>query len=81
MLMLPQDRDRLFAMTEAGTRHALGFCHGPDTAGRCPSFVPGQPLPCAGRRVVPMRGTVADGLPFRVTAWADGRCPLAWLDA
>jgi hypothetical protein len=80
MLMLPQEHDRLFAVTEAETRHALGFCSGPDATGRCPSFVPGQPLPCLGRRVIPMRGTVADGLPFRVTRGVNGLCPLAWLD-
>ncbi len=78
--MMPPDRDRLFAMTEGAKRHALDFCHGPDAEGRCPSLVPGQPLPCAGRRVVPMRGTLADGLPFRVSGGEDGRCPLAWLD-
>jgi hypothetical protein len=81
MLMLPQEYDRLFAMTEWETRHALAFCSGPSAHGGCPSFVPGQPLPCAGRRVIPMRGTIADGLPFRVTGTGDGRCPLAGLDS
>jgi hypothetical protein len=72
--------DRLFAVVDPRTRHTTGFCAGPRPAGECPRQVAGQPLPCAGHRVIPLSRTQADGLPFMVDAEASGRCPLAWLD-
>ena len=71
--------DRLFLLLDPQTRRVIDLCTGPSLSGDCPSFVGGQPLPCQGYRVVPLRRTTANGLPFLV-GHADGtRCPMAWL--
>jgi hypothetical protein len=71
--------DRLFLMTDPATHKVVSMCTGPDADGRCPRASE-PPYDCVGLRVVPAAGSGADGLPFTVTASADGRCPLAWLD-
>jgi hypothetical protein len=70
--------DRLFSLVDPFTRHQIALCTGPDEHGMCPSAHEGQP-PCAGLRVVPQRGTPANGLPFTVSGDSSGRCPLAWV--
>ena len=70
--------DRLFSLVDPITRHQIALCTGPDQDGMCPSAHEGQP-PCAGLRVVPLRGTPANGLPFTVSGGTPGRCPLAWV--
>jgi len=70
--------DRLFSLVDPVTRHQIALCTGPDEHGACPSAHGGLP-PCAGLRVVPLRGTPANGLPFTVSGASSGRCPLAWV--
>lgn len=77
----PAEPDRLFALVDRHSRKAVAFCSGPGPSGECPNFVPGQPLPCEGHRVIPMRRTRADGLPFLVEPAEGNRCPLAWVDS
>jgi len=72
--------DRLFLLLDPQTRRVIDLCTGPSPSGDCPSFVGGQPLPCEGYRVVPMRRTSANGLPFLVAHSEGTRCPLAWVD-
>ena len=71
--------DRLFLLLDPQTRRVIDLCTGPSPSGDCPSFVGGQPLPCDGSRVVPLRRTSANGLPFLVAHSEGTRCPMAWL--
>jgi hypothetical protein len=73
--------DRLFLILDPRSRRVAGICTGPGPDGRCKSFVPDQEPPCAGHRVVPLRQTAANGLPFFVSFHEGDHCPLAWLDA
>ena len=73
--------DRLFLMLDPRTRRVVDLCTGPAESGDCPSYVAGQPLPCEGYRVVPLRQTSANGLPFLVGLCEGTRCPLAWVNA
>ena len=72
--------DRLFLLLDPHTRRVVDICTGPTATGDCPAYVAGQPLTCAGVRVVPLRRTSANGLPFLVDEGEGPRCPLAWLD-
>jgi len=81
MRSTPAGRNRLFALVDPRTRHTIGFCAGPGPSGECPSFVAGQPIPCEGYRLVPMKGTSVNGLPFLAKACEGDRCPLAWVDS
>ena len=72
--------DRLFLLLDPHTRRVVDLCTGPTAAGDCPAYVAGQPLTCAGFRVVPVRQTSANGLPFLVDDSEGPRCPLAWID-
>lgn len=75
-----QRPDRLFAIVDGQDRSLLDLCTGPDDEGHCARRAPGA-VPCAAARVVPLRGTRADGLPFSVPADAMGpTCPMAWVD-
>lgn len=72
--------DRLFAIVGREDGKLVNLCAGPSPDGRCPRTDAGQ-LPCAGARVMPLRGTIADGLPFSVAAGQQGpRCALDWVD-
>jgi hypothetical protein len=73
--------DRLFLLLDPQTRRVVDLCTGPAATGDCPSYVAGQPLPCEGFRVVPLRQTSANGLPFLVGHCEGAHCPLAWIDA
>lgn len=71
--------DRLFAIVSGPDREIENLCPGPTPDGRCPKADAGR-VPCAGARVVPLRGTHANGLPFSVPADASApRCPLDWV--
>jgi hypothetical protein len=72
--------DRLFLLLDPHTRRVADICTGPTATGDCPAYLAGQPLTCAGFRVVPIRQTSANGLPFLVDESEGPRCPLAWLD-
>jgi hypothetical protein len=72
--------DRLFLLLDPHTRRVVDICTGPNATGDCPAYLAGQPLTCAGLRVVPLRHTPANGLPFLVDECAGPPCPLAWLD-
>jgi hypothetical protein len=72
--------DRLFLLLDPRTRRVVDICTGPTATGDCRAYVAGQPLTCAGFRVVPLRRTSANGLPFLVDECDGPRCPLAWLD-
>ena len=71
--------DRLFLLLDPHTRRVVDLCTGPTPSGDCPSHVAGQRLTCAGYRVVPLRRTSANGLPFLVAHSEGTRCPLAWV--
>lgn len=72
--------DRLFAIVSGQDGKLVNLCPGPFQDGDCSRAETG-PVPCAGARVVPLRGTVADGLPFSVAVDASApRCPLEWVD-
>ncbi|MGD0833965.1 MAG: hypothetical protein ABSA40_05995 [Candidatus Dormibacteria bacterium] len=81
--MKPPDSsaDRLFLILDPRSRRVVEICTGPGPDGRCPSFVADQAPPCVGFRVVPLRQTSANGLPFFVAYDEGDHCPLAWLDA
>ena len=72
--------NRLFLLLDPRTRRVVDLCTGPAANGDCPSYVAGQPIPCEGFRVIPLRRTSADGLPFLVDHAEGTRCPLAWVD-
>ena len=72
--------DRLFLLLDPHTRRVADICTGPTATGDCPAYLAGQPLTCAGFRVVPVRQTSANGLPFLVDDSEGPRCPLAWID-
>jgi hypothetical protein len=72
--------ERLFAIVDRQDGKLVNLCPGPSPDGRCSRAETGE-VPCAGARVVPMRGTVADGLPFSVPVDQQGpSCPLDWVD-
>ena len=73
--------DRLFLILDPRSRRVVEICTGPGLDGRCPSFVVDQAPPCAGYRVIPLRQTAANGLPFFIAFHEGDHCPLAWLDA
>jgi hypothetical protein len=52
-------------------------CHGPVWEGLCPHAVGDGRVPCAGGRVLPLRGTWADGAWLAVGDHAGPECPLA----
>lgn len=73
--------ERLFAIVRRPGGHLDNLCPGPLPDGTCARVESGT-LPCAGERVIPLRGTAANGLPFTVPAGLRGpRCPMAWVDA
>ena len=70
---------RMFGIVGRHTGHLDALCDGPTPDGRCPQ-TGGGTLPCAGERVIPLSGTVADGLPFSISpAEAGPECPLSWV--
>jgi len=71
--------DRLFAIVDPITHGLAGLCTGPDDAGSCPTTA--APHPCNGLRVVPLRGTPGNGMPFTIVPGSGNACPLAWVDA
>jgi len=72
--------DRLFAIVSRPNGKLMNLCQGPSLIGRCSRAETGE-VPCAGARVVPMRGTAANGLPFSVAVDQRGpRSPLDWVD-
>ena len=79
-ILMTTQADRLFLLLDPHTRRVVDLCTGPTPSGDCPSHVAGQRLTCAGYRVVPLRRTSANGLPFLVGEREGPRCPLAWLD-
>ena len=79
MTRMTDPADRLFAIVSRPDGKLVNLCPGPSVDGRCSKDGTGL-VPCAGARVVPLRGTMADGLPFSVGADATGpRCPLDWV--
>jgi len=79
-ILMTTQADRLFLLLDPHTRRVADICTGPTATGDCPAYLAGQPLTCAGFRVVPIRQTSANGLPFLVDESEGPRCPLAWLD-
>jgi hypothetical protein len=71
-------QERLFLLIDPKSREVMGTCAGPAADGACPNAYAGH-IPCERTKVLPMRGTVADGIPFSVVGddWAG--CPLAWV--
>lgn len=71
--------EHLFAIVDRLDGRLVDLCSGPVADGGCPRSEAGAP-PCAGHRVIPMRGTRADGLPFSIPSTASGAvCPVGWL--
>jgi hypothetical protein len=54
-------------------------CHGPVWDGLCPHAARDGSTPCAGGRILAMRGTWADGAWISAPQHPHGRCPLAGL--
>jgi hypothetical protein len=54
-------------------------CHGPVWEGLCPRADDDGGVPCAGGRILPLRGTWADGAWLEAPDHAGPRCPLAGL--
>jgi hypothetical protein len=54
-------------------------CHGPAWDGHCPRPRSDGTIPCAGGRILPLRGTAADGVWLAAPGGAGTRCPLAGL--
>jgi hypothetical protein len=54
-------------------------CQGPMSDGLCPASANDGVVPCAGGRILPLRGTSADGAWLVVADDAGPRCPLSWL--
>lgn len=80
MKPIADSSDRLFAIVGQREHRLANLCPGPSASGDCTRAGPGV-LPCAGARVVPVRGTRADGLIFSVQSDDRGpRCPMAWVD-
>jgi hypothetical protein len=72
--------DRLFGIVGHRNPRLLDLCPGPTADDHCPQVEAGV-LPCAGKRVIPLRGTPANGLVFSVQSDERGpECPLAWVD-
>jgi hypothetical protein len=72
--------ERIFTIVSRWDGKLMNLCSGPSPDGRCSRADRGE-LPCAGARVVPLRGTAADGLPFSIAVGQQGPvCPLSWLD-
>jgi hypothetical protein len=80
MVPTADNEERLFAIVGQHDHHLANLCPGPSASGDCSRIGRGV-VPCAGARVVPMRGTRADGLIFTVPGDHHGpRCPMAWVD-
>ncbi|MDQ6857310.1 MAG: hypothetical protein M3Z57_09585 [Candidatus Dormibacteraeota bacterium] len=54
-------------------------CHGPMSEGLCPLAAADGSVPCAGGRVLALRGTWADGTWLAAPGDAGPHCPLAGL--
>ena len=54
-------------------------CHGPAWDGLCPHTAGDGRVPCAGGRILPLRGTWADGAWLSVSELAGPGCPLTGL--
>lgn len=52
-------------------------CSGPVWDGLCPRAATDGSVPCAGGRILPLRGTWADGAWLTAPADAGPQCPLA----
>ena len=72
------EEERLFQIVDPETRKLVASCDGPDSRGDCPYRL-GSLIPCAGLRVIPLSGTIANGLPFSVQRREWDGCPLEWL--
>ena len=70
--------DRAFLITDRRTNQPAGLCTGPLDDGTCP-HAHGSHVPCGGRRVTPIQGTSANGLPFTVADVDYSGCPMSWL--
>jgi hypothetical protein len=54
-------------------------CHGPTSDGLCPRAEADGSVPCAGGRILPLRGTRTDGAWLAAPVDAGPHCPLAGL--
>jgi hypothetical protein len=80
MKHIADSTDRLFGIVGQRNPCLVNLCPGPSADGDCPQAVADE-LPCAGKRVIPLRGTSANGLVFSVRSDQRGPgCPLAWVD-
>jgi hypothetical protein len=70
--------ERTFMIVDRWSEQPLGICSGPTHSGQCPHAKDGQ-IPCAGRKVIPLSGTAAHGLPFTIMTGPTSECPVAWL--
>lgn len=65
-------------ISDAVTGEKIDECAGPLNSGRCPRAAADGAIPCAGRRVMPLRGTSANGYKFAISGRERNICPLAW---
>ncbi len=67
------------ASFELPNGHGSQLCHGPVWDGLCPHAEADGGVPCAGGRILLLRGTWAEGAWLSAPADAGPHCPLAGL--
>lgn len=74
-----QDERARVLIVDRATGQMVGECNGAAAFGQCPKAVEGEPIPCAGCRVVPEQGSGLEGWILTVADDATDACPLAFL--
>jgi len=72
--------DRLFLLLDPHTRRVVDLCTGPTAAGGLPRLPSGQPLTCAGYRVVPSARPRPTGCPSWWMSPTGPAARWAWID-
>lgn len=74
----PPPRRRVLVL-DPNTRALIKICQGPDPDGECPLVRRGRTVPCAGKSLIPSKGTGLEGWRFDVAPGYAQGCPLRWL--
>lgn len=72
-------KDTVRADIELSGGRGIRRCHGPVWGDLCPRAAPDGATPCAGGRILALRGTWANGAWLSVADNAGPECPLAGL--
>lgn len=79
--MFTHSSDPLILIVDPAGGGVVDTCRGPDALGACPRAGRGDPVPCAGRRLVPAGGTGLEGWRLTIVDRDLDGCPLAWTGA